>query len=1299
MNFNEMSTQQLLLCINASASNHYIPTGMESLITTHIIPLNQNIDKHVHSSIKELLLETTNDLLGYLLENIQTKEIHQYFDLIFNLENRYQFDPLLVAHFSYDELVDYLQDFLKASVVDDIDRSVEIFDDRQPKSWKTLTKLADLESVDTSIKIPAIIERPFFSDIHFNITKQGRATLIKSTFGQLKSVQPYFSKTKAPTGELFSAKNKVFLKWRDIHQFKLGSTQSKSFLGVSVKGEFVAATKLISHDIGLKMISIEDIDSFKLRINKKVVDVSPKEITQIEINLDTQQMIMTRDVTEDDFHISRFKRLKLKKGDQVGQINKIVSFNRGSSNFEQIQTIFGTRYTECEKARNILNARGEYGLLGTRNIAAGDLASHLVLTSMKLLGFLPFNIQCIGFKPEDVNNPKVSQSEAISWIKDVQNSLSEIMDVSKTPSFTEHNFSRLTKTVRTIIKRDNLSDITPQHLEQIIEELEGLILYMDDFFKLNIYQKLEDDLECETVPDLDEESQQNTDVQAENEDLRLDDQAKNFITENYTFFEKRDHIESVLIKIEKILFYNKNIKPFAEDLKYDPDLILYTNSNSQLQNYRLSSYPSVSTSKVLDTKTLEFKNEGEELRFIRFMRAFTQKCHQKALELNKTFHHQFKHTLSELTFIADEKLMQLKDELAFLEIPDNKEAAYQTLFEKITALYHQHLKDKQENIDNLEKEYTEIKARYEQFKSDLERLLDTQYTEEELGAVLSQMPEQLETMKQEILSQHKTRLAETSPVFNAYLKLYNASINYFKKILKYSNLFLKALWVHRNKAAFQEVKLQTVTFFSMDTDVILLKVKEFENFQHDENKEKRIQQEIHNLSQKIKSSLIEMSKIPVKGLFQDKNRDMGDLTTYLTYYKRETDSLCSLIKQLHPTYQRLSQLQNLLFKKQEELVSSKLEKAKNDLRIQISKMICNNPECHAEIDDLERKSEKVPKEIKDELGDLRGKLVESVNHFKTITAPVNLEKILDYETLFAQADNRHQINEISKELVNFTQGLTAIGQEKEGEIEDLNYLSSQEENLEQVAMSKALPSTRILLKNNYIPMIEREKKMLLRANQFLSEIISNEKAINQVLVSTFFHKRFGVYQFINGTYCLDITAGAKDHTEKNIYNAFMLIAERLVKACSGVVLPGTQVSLKKVEVKGIPDLRNLISQIWQGHVDDRFILLPSSLSLEEAFELCEYKDLICQKNPKSQKSKNSLILIYVHKIAFEAIERSPELKIKYNQAILSNIFINVDGVEIFNNRDSIYDACIRETFGKCHDKQADQIMHNFLFAS
>jgi len=362
-------------------------------------------------------------------------------------------------------------------------------------------------------------------------------------------------------------------------------------------------------------------------------------------------------------------------------------------------------------------------------------------------------------------------------------------------------------------------------------------------------------------------------------------------------------------------------------------------------------------------------------------------------------------------------------------------------------------------------------------------------------------------------------------------------------------------------------------------------------------------------------------------------------------------------------------------------------------------MIYDNLDCQADIDELEQKSEKVPKQIKDELADLRGKFVESVNDFKTVTAPASLEKISDYDDLFTQTNNRHQINGLSKELVNFTQGLSAIVQEKEGEAEDLIYLTSQEKNLEQIAMSKALPSTRILLKTKYIPMIEREKKMLLRANLFLSEIITNENKINQALVSTFFQKRFGVYQFTNGSYCLDVTSGTKDHTEKNILNAFKLVAERFETAFSGVVLPGTTVSLKKVEVQSMEGLRTLISQIWQGHVDDRFIFLPPSLSLAEALELCEYKEMTCKNNPKTQQSKNSLILIYVHKIMFEMIEKSLDLKAKYNQAILSNIFINVDGEQIFNNSDSIFDACIRETFGKCHDKHAEQIMHNFLFSS
>ena len=215
-------------------------------------------------------------------------------------------------------------------------------------------------------------------------------------------------------------------------------------------------------------------------------------------------------------------------------------------------------------------------------------------------------------------------------------------------------------------------------------------------------------------------------------------------------------------------------------------------------------------------------------------------------------------------------------------------------------------------------------------------------------------------------------------------------------------------------------------FFSMEKDAIEDQIEKFSAFKHDEKKEKQAQLAVLALTRKIKATLVELSKIPVKGLFQGMNKDQEDLIDYLNFYKDETDELCRLISQLHPTYQQLSKLQNQLFKKQEELVASKLEKTKNDLRLQIAKMILDDPDCQADVDNLEKRSEKVPEEIKNELGQLRAKLVETVNQFKAHTTSANINKISQYQSLFDQANRRHEINEVSKELVNFSQGMDAI---------------------------------------------------------------------------------------------------------------------------------------------------------------------------------------------------------------------------------------------------------------------------------
>ena len=84
------------------------------------------------------------------------------------------------------------------------------------------------------------------------------------------------------------------------------------------------------------------------------------------------------------------------------------------------------------------------------------------------------------------------------------------------------------------------------------------------------------------------------------------------------------------------------------------------------------------------------------------------------------------------------------------------------------------------------------------------------------------------------------------------------------------------------------------------------------------------------ISQKMKSILVDLRAIPLKGLFGDKLKEKGNLLEYLSYYQSETEKLNSLIRSIQPVYQQLSNLQNQLFKKQEEYVAVKLKKSQNE---------------------------------------------------------------------------------------------------------------------------------------------------------------------------------------------------------------------------------------------------------------------------------------------------------------------------------------------------------------------------------
>lgn len=1297
MNLSEMSSKVDLICFNSSASEQYIPRGMDSLVTTKNLPLNQKISKHFRKNLDDLIAGTPGDVFGYLLGNIQIKEIYNYLDILFSVPNDFLFKPQVVTHFSYTELIDYLTDFLKGGVIDGTRRKIDVFDEKSPKPWKTLSKASEMGIVEKAVRAPVILDRPFFTDIHIYLSKQGQQKTVESSVGKLKSLLGYFNRQRGQAGEIIRSKNKMFLQIKDIKSFKLSSTQAKNLSGISYKGEYVAAAQFVSHEIGLKHLNMADVDFFSIKIDRKPVDLKPEQITNIEFNLDTQQLVISRGIGDDEFHIARFNRLKLYKDDQTAFIHKAIPFNRGQSNFDQIQTFFATRYTEFEKAKQILTARGELGLLSSRNVVAGDLTAHMALSSMKLLGLLPFEAKCLGFSPEDIRNPDTTATLFQKEFEELQKLFREILDVSDSPTFTEHNFNRLSKQMRGFIALKKPSDIEGATFEKLIGELEKLTEYMDNFFKLDVYNELKENLDVEKVVDLEEQAEEDG-MMLDTESERLDDKTKEFISENYAFFQKRDLVQKALLKIEKLMFYNDNIKPFVDDRSFEADLVAYSTKESQANNYFYASYPAIALSKVLDPAILKHESEVDELLFVKFMRDFTQRTYQKSLELNKSFHHQYKHTLAELGFVVDEKLRQLNEELTFLETPENREQAYKQLLEKITKMFHDHLREKEKNIGQLKIERKEIQKKQATYRKELEKQLEVTIEENELESLLRNMPDRLEKMKQDIVSQHKKRLNEISPVFNSYVKLHASASTYFEKVLSYSSLFQKALWMHRYQKMTDDVKKQAEELYGYDPQQLDTYISDLEQDKPDPTKVQTLKKEISGLTEDLKDALYELRKIPSKDLYKSPKTDKERLREYLEYYRDETYRLTRLAGMLQSVYQQMNQLQNALFKKQEELVLEELKSARHEFMLQVANIVKTEQEPRQKVKELETNKENIPKEIKDELGKLRSVLISALNEFKEHVTRETLKQISDYKRFLFDAQKRDKVNDLTKELVNFGQGIKATLNEIEGEKKDLEYLKSQEENLEKIAMSKALPSTRVLLKTQYIPLVEREKALLNRANAFLAEIISKEKQVRDGLTNTFFRKRYGYAQFTRGSYAMDTGRGAKDHTEKNTYAAHILFAERHKSACAPVAGKVEKLAVRKIEIQGMEGLKNRISQTWHGNVDDRFIFLPASLSLEEVLELCDYKETICKGNPKPKKSKNSIILIYVQKLKYDQLQQRPDLLRSYNEAILSNIFINIDDSKVFNNRDSIYEALVKETFGSCNDDLSKQIFEGFFKA-
>lgn len=1290
----EMSTKMELICFNAGVVNEYIPKGMDTLITTKSVVLDQKISPTLLTNLSKAVETSETEIIGYVFSNIQVKNVEKYLDLIFDLNRNFTFDPYICTHVSDTELLDYLVGFLNETKKDKIPRKIEVFENLSKAPWDTFTDGSKLLQVDCTVRQPVVLDKCFFSEIALIIKKNNIPNVQTLPFGKLKSVMGNFNKTRGQRGEPIRSKTSLFFSWKNIDAFKLGATQGKGFLGISYKGEMIASSSFLSKGLSGQFIKVQDIDFFRFKVGKRALDIKPEDIRKIEVNLEVQQTILTIGVGKEEAHISRVASVVLHKGESSATIHKVIPFNRGESNFETFQVYFGSRFAEFEKARQLLKDKQELEYLKECNIASGDLLAHLVLSSMKMLDVFPLEQSCIGFSPDDIKNPVRMKEYLQEWFDELQTLLTSILDLSKTPNFTEHNFKRRTKHIKIFLEFSSLSQVTTEPLHHMIRELEEITIYMDDFFKLNIYNQYQDDLEVESSSQ-DQSEEELVDL-TETDSLNLDTETRSFIGENFSFFLKRNSVQDALVKAERMLFYFEQIKPFVQNEGYHPDVVIYSSSQSVTRNYQHGSYPAFSLTDVIPSRLLASQNETDDLRFVRFMRSFTEKVYEKAEELKKSFHHQYKHTLAELSFLTAERLDVMKEELAFLESPENKEEAYKRLLEKITALYQKHLEDKKESIIELKAEKEEVQQKYDEYFITLKELTGEEIAEEDLSSYLAGIPDQLEKQRVQIMGALNKKKPEISQILIAYGKFFQAVQKYYIKVLGYANLFQKALFIRQKQRMVEELRAQLPMLYNLTEAQLKAQVIKLKKVKVDASAEKKILGDVTQQSQKMKEALIRLKEISGQGLFHAQGKDKAQLSHHIKYFSNHMGELTSRIESIQPLHQTLSGFENGIFKNLEQYIGNKITVQKNSLLLKICIKLFKTPDRKDEIEALLESSEEVPTQIKEELADLRTQMTDAFEKFKVETHADRIAQVGDFSGLIAKSKKREKINNVAKNLINFKQGLEGLREEIAGEESDLEYMISQEDNLEKVAMSKALPSTRVLIKTQYIPMMERELEMLTRGDNYLGAVVSNGQKLIKTMNGTYFRKRYGFQQFTSGLFCMDNSRGAKGHTEKNINGAVLLLGDRYEKACAIVKGQVPNVGFRKAVVMGKSGVEDIISSCWSGGVAESFIYLPSGLSFVEVLQLCEFKDKLTKEKPLKGKSNNSLILVYIGEINEGEINEKPEFLKRYHAAIISNIFINVDGVTVFNNRQSIYEACIGETFGMSNDPKSQQIAENFL---
>jgi hypothetical protein len=277
-----------------------------------------------------------------------------------------------------------------------------------------------------------------------------------------------------------------------------------------------------------------------------------------------------------------------------------------------------------------------------------------------------------------------------------------------------------------------------------------------------------------------------------------------------------------------------------------------------------------------------------------------------------------------------------------------------------------------------------------------------------------------------------------------------------------------------------------------------------------------------------------------------------------------------------------------------------------------------------------------------------------------------------YEQLSAQRDELVKISNNNETLNKNSKGLAERSTMMDDELADLPTRMRE----------RFIPARKKLLLEVFVPEAQKRVSYFRQAQAFLAELLNLPyERLRTMYLDRAIFRRFNSTQFLHG---LQITHDVMVANAQGLRNVNAGISQffRTLQYNYNKYLPkrAPYLKLDKAEAMDPPHIMTRLRQLppEAGLDSPSYVILPSTLSVQDAIKLMNQKDAMFRGVPRA-------VLVYIGKFKPELLQEDHALRDDYFQALKHNVIVNIDDRKVVDNPKTIAIQLLNDTLGCAWD--------------